>query len=76
MKRVLAAIAVAVLVLLAVPGPRANAQSPPPVTTDTTSDDGGRPWGRLAIFVPVSLALGAGAVYGRRFARDRNWMNS
>jgi len=79
MKRVLVAALLAVFVLLAVPGPRANAQtpagSPAPTTTEADSEPG-RPWGRLAIFVPASLALGVGAVYGRRLARGRGWFGS
>jgi hypothetical protein len=76
MKRVLAAVGLVVVVLLAAPGPRSDAQSPAPVTSETDTDDEGRPWGRLAIFVPVSLALGAGAIYGRRLGRNRGWFGS
>ncbi len=73
MRRLFSAALVAVFVLLVAPM-HSYAQSPAPETTEATSDDDdGRPWGRLAIFIPVSLALGAGAVYGRRLARDRGW---
>jgi len=37
---------------------------------------GGRPWWRLAIFVPVSVLVGAGVVVGRRIARNRGWFGS
>lgn len=76
MRRVLAAAVFALFVVVAAPGPDASAQTAPPVTTESTDDGGGKPWGRLAIFVPLSIAIGAGAVYGRRTARDRGWIGS
>jgi hypothetical protein len=79
MKRLFAMLLLGAVVLLATPGPRADAQtpagSPAPAATET-DDDPRRPWGRLAFFVPISLAVGAGAVYGRRLARDRGWFGS
>jgi hypothetical protein len=76
MRRLLAGSLLAVCVLLALPAGRAVAQSPAPVA-ETTDDAGdGRPWGRLVIFIPVSIAIGAAAIYGRRAARDRGWLSS
>ena len=65
----------AICVLFALPAVAAHAQSPAPAA-ETTDDDGGRPWGRLAIFIPLSVAIGAGAIYARRAARDRGWLSS
>lgn len=66
-----------------------SAQAPPPaeapvetlsptvVDEGAAEDDGdGRPWWRLAIFVPVSALLGVGVVLGRRAARERGWTQS
>jgi hypothetical protein len=79
MIRQLAAVFV-VLIALALPG-RAAAETAPaatavpgasPAATQPTGEH--RPWGRLAIFVPVSVLLGVGAITGRRIARDRGWL--
>jgi hypothetical protein len=84
--KVLAAtVLVVAVVLLVVPGPRTSAAQSPVSTSvpvasfapDEGSDDtGGRPWGRIAVFLPLSVAIGAAAVYGRRFVRDRGWTQS
>ena len=81
MKRLLAVVLLTVCVPLAVPVQRAFAQTPAPATTDTTeaetTDDGEtKPWGRLAIFIPLSIAIGAAAVYGGRVARERGWLST
>jgi hypothetical protein len=77
MKRLLAAIAIALALSSVTPiafaqdAPPAPPASIDPSATDDESTD--KPWGRLAIFIPVSAALGVGAVYGRRIARERGW---
>lgn len=51
--------------------------APDVVDETAVEDDGdGRPWWRLAIFVPLSALLGAGVVLGRRAARERGWTRS
>jgi hypothetical protein len=62
MKRIIVCVAIALAVLGA---PRAWAQSA------SSEGDDGKPWVRLVFIVPVSAALGYGAVYARRrFRRD------
>jgi hypothetical protein len=71
MRRLLGGTVLALALLLALPGPRADGQSPAPAA-ETTDDAGdGRPWGRLLVFVPLSVAIGAAAIYGPRFVRER-----
>jgi hypothetical protein len=76
MRRITAGVLLALGLLLAVPARSADAQSPAPVTETADDTESGRPWGRLAIFIPVSVAIGAAAMYGRRLARDRGWTQS
>jgi hypothetical protein len=67
MKKFVVAVVIACALVLTTP---ALAQpSPAPVA----AQESGRPWWRLAIFVPVSLLLGGGVVVVRRTARGRGW---
>jgi hypothetical protein len=56
------------------------AQSPGPVASlaptaePEESDD--TPWGRLVIFIPLSIVIGAGAAAAWRYARERGWTQS
>jgi hypothetical protein len=76
MKRALAGLLLAAAVVLAVPVRHAVAQSPAPAAQESDDDGDARPWGRLFVFIPVSIAIGAAGVYGRRIARDRGWLSS
>ena len=51
-----------------------HAQAPTAEVDASPDSDADRPWARLAIFVPLSGLLGAGAVAARRVARNRGWL--
>lgn len=60
-------------------GPVAHAATPAPSpvatataeadTTDTTT----KPWGRLVIFVPIAIVIGASVAFARRYAAAQGW---
>lgn len=75
MRRALSALVVALVLAACAGAGRVHAQSPAPATTEVDDGDA-KPWGRLLIFVPLSIAIGAGAMYGLRFARQRGWTSA
>jgi hypothetical protein len=45
-------------------------------TDETQGDPSSKPWGRLAIFIPISVLLGAGTVVARRALHARGWIET